>query len=288
MIFFCHAKWIMAGEHTVINGGKALAFPLQNFGLSIGWNPSKNLNIYNIKPKFRENFIDLLNSASDFCGIALKKISGNFYIKSNIITGAGLGSSAALCLNLARIFGAFEFCPSDKILPLATHLENIFHGKSSGLDVAVVAANKGVIFQHNTVKKLIDFCLWPHLLLTYSGQVSATSECSAIVNDLYQKNLAKAKDASFMMSEGTDLCESGLIKGNFSDLKKGINFCNKAFEEWGLYSSSLRKHAEMLVAAGAAAVKPVGAGLGGFMLSLWEDTPPKVNGSILVSENTGI
>lgn len=303
MKFCSHAKWIMAGEHTVVRGGKALAFPLHNLSLNLEWVPASSLEICDISLDLAETFLQLLRSASDFCGIDFGKILGKFSVRSNIPMKSGLGSSAALCLNLARLFEYFGFCSQDAITQLAVHIENILHGKSSGLDIAVAASGKGVVFEHNRIQKFIDsfsspdsvsfidsvdftdstapfaknHTYHPRIVLSYSGEQSSTAKCAALVQDLIQKDPKKAADLDFLMNDGANLCESGLINDCFDDLKKGINSCNEAFRGWGLYNSALEHHAQLLFNAGAVAVKPIGSGLGGFMLSLWDAPSPIAN-----------
>jgi hypothetical protein len=76
------------------------------------------------------------------------------------------------------------------------------------------------------------------------------------------------------MELASDLCEAGLRIGNFIKLRDGIRLANSVFHTWGLYSPAMLSLEERLLQRGAAAVKPVGSGLGGYMLSLWDENPP--------------
>ena len=49
------------------------------------------------------------------------------------------------------------------------------------------------------------------------------------------------------------------------------------FESWGLVSETLTQHMQLLYNHGALAVKPTGSGNGGFVVSLWENPPPKTS-----------
>lgn len=270
--FISHAKWIMAGEHTVVRGGKALAFPLERLSSILNYNPSSKLEISENDAKFEGVFRNLLERAANFCNVSFEKISGVFKVKSNIVTGAGLGSSAAICANVARVFRHLGFCDDADVFKLATYLEDMLHGKSSGLDVSVAIANKGVVFQKNQVVRTIDPPSWPHMLLTFSGEKASTSQCADVVRSLRLENPEKAAQIDALMNEGADLCESGLERESFADLRDGIMACDEAFRGWGLYSDALAAHTDALKSAGAVATKPVGSGLGGFVLSLWEDS----------------
>ncbi|MBR1734362.1 MAG: hypothetical protein IJ730_02780 [Alphaproteobacteria bacterium] len=273
MKFFSHAKWILSGEHTVVGGGKAIAFPLRKYESSINFSPSNKLEIFDTTKENNSIFLSLIKSAAEFAKIDFKNITGNFFVQSDIKTKSGLGSSAAICTNIAKIFkhlGLWE-----DIFSLATHLEDKFHGRSSGLDIAVAMTDKAVIFENNRVGSVFEPVFWPHMMLTYSGEKSETSKCAFIVKKIAETNVSLAISLNNMMNQGSDLCESGLKNCNFAELKEGIILCNEAFKGWGLYNDTLSAHVNKLLKNGAVAAKPVGSGLGGFVLSLWEEKPIK-------------
>ncbi len=273
MKFLSHAKWIMSGEHTVVRGGKALAFPLRKYESSIEFTPSDELEIHdtNREDKFNEIFLSLLRSAAEFAKFDFRKITGKFLVQSNIKMKSGLGSSAAICTNIAKIFkhlGLWE-----DVFSLATHLEDKFHCRSSGLDIAVAMTDKAVVFKNNRVSHVLEPTFWPHMILTYSGEKSATSKCAAIVKNIIATDRGLADELNAKMNQASDLCELSLREGNFSNLRDGIKLADDAFRGWGLYNDILTAHVASLINNGAVAAKPVGSGLGGFVLSLWEEKP---------------
>lgn len=276
MKFLSHAKWIMSGEHTVVAAGKALAFPLREYESSIEFIPSNKLEICNTNCKdYKENFCDvflsLLRSAAEFAKVDLKKIMGKFIVNSNIKMKSGLGSSAAICVNIAKIFKYLGLW--DEVFSLATHLEDKFHGKSSGLDIAVAMSDEAIVFQNNRVSYALKPSFWPYVMLTYSGEESETSKCAEIVKSVAAANPKLAKSLHSDMNAASNLCESGLKNSSFADLRDGIQLCDKVFRGWGLYNNALASHIDFLLSSGAAAAKPIGSGLGGFVLSLWKEKP---------------
>jgi mevalonate kinase len=58
-------------------------------------------------------------------------------------------------------------------------------------------------------------------------------------------------------------------------LAESIKKAKSCFKRWGLAEGKIAQHMQMLQKHGALAVKPTGAGDGGYVLSLWEDIPPK-------------
>ena len=273
MKFLSYAKWIMSGEHTVVRGGKALAFPLRKYESSIEFTPSDELEIYdtNGEEKFNEIFLSLLRSAAEFAKFDFQKITGKFLVQSNIKMKSGLGSSAAICTNIAKIFkhlGLWE-----DVFSLATHLEDKFHCRSSGLDIAVAMTDKAVVFKNNRVSHVLEPSFWPYMMLTYSGEKSTTSKCAEIVKNIITTDHKLADELNAKMNQASDLCESSLKEGDFLKLRDGIRLADDAFRGWGLYNDTLTTHVAALLNDGAVAAKPVGSGLGGFVLSLWEEKP---------------
>ena len=78
------------------------------------------------------------------------------------------------------------------------------------------------------------------------------------------------------MSESVKHFKELLIeKVSLIDWIKTIKKSNHCFEQWGLVTESVRKHEKILLDSGALAVKLTGSGGGGYVLSLWEEQPPK-------------
>jgi mevalonate kinase len=289
MKFSSCAKWILSGEHTVIRGGKAIAFPLRKYGCCVDFEENDTFVVehscagYHVSiDELNSIFKSLLKKAAEFTNISLEKIKGKFLVTSNIKTRSGLGSSSAICVNIANVFKYFGF--SGDIFMLAKFLEDYFHKKSSGLDVAVALNNKPVVFQHNEVASILEPSFWPHLALTYSGEQSITSRCIEIVNNFIKKNEKLAFELDNMMNTASDLCETGFKSVSFDKIKDGISLGNEAFKSWGLHTKSLTEHISMLKRQGAVAAKPTGSGLGGYVVSLWEEDPKLHNDACLTLE----
>ncbi len=277
MKFSSCAKWILSGEHTVTRGGKAIALPLNNYQCSIQYENSENLDVYheNMEPQYNKIFIEILKKAADFLNINFKDIRGKFLVSNNIKMKSGLGSSAAICTNIANIFKYLGF--TDNPFLLAKHLEDKFHKKSSGLDIAVTMSSKPITFQDNKIQNILNIPFWPHLMLSYSGKKSSTSACADIVKNIFRKDSYLASELDSMMNNASDLCESGLAKSNFDQLKNGISLGNEVFKKWGLHNEATSAHINALLHNGAVAAKQTGSGLGGYIISLWEDVPKKYN-----------
>lgn len=271
--FSSHAKWILSGEHSVVRGGKAIAFPLCNYTNSLTFEKGDDLSIFSSHEHLKETVFSLLEIASSFSNIPLEEIRGRIAVESDIPIKAGLGSSAAICANIVNLFKYLGFCGD--ALELAKRLENKFHQKSSGLDVTVALENKPVVFHKNRGVEFLKPKFWPCMILTYSGEKSPTSDCISIVREIFLKDEKLALELDEQMNLASELCEHALKNAVFSKLKDGITLGNKVFRGWGLCNDSMSFHMEELLSAGAVAAKPTGSGLGGYVLSLWEKDPPQ-------------
>ncbi|MCR5224970.1 MAG: hypothetical protein K6C34_02705 [Alphaproteobacteria bacterium] len=265
-----HAKWILCGEHSVVRGGKAIVFPLRNLRNTVNFCKKETLIIENDS---QNEIFELLKIGAKYLNIPISELYGQFDISSDIPIKAGLGSSAALCVNIAKIFAHFGFCKD--VFQLARHLENKFHKKSSGLDIAVCLFDRPIIFRDGKVVEFLEPAFWPYMALTYSGKTSSTSMCIQQLQKLFNENEKHALELDSLMNNAVNLCEKGFKKANFNLLKDGIKLSKKVFTEWGLCNDELNIHMQNLIDKGAVAVKPVGSGLGGYVLSLWEENPNK-------------
>jgi mevalonate kinase len=115
----------------------------------------------------------------------LEKLKINFdlgmkiKISSQIPIGSGLGSSAAIIISLFTALAAFFELKSDiDLFPLGKEIENLQHGKSSGLDL-YLAKNGGLIFFGLNKVTRLDNLSFPFLLINTGTPKNSTGECIA-------------------------------------------------------------------------------------------------------------
>lgn len=273
-----HAKWILAGEHTVIRGGPALAFPIRSRSLQLAFTPSDGECRAEFAGDYGEDihilFWSVLERGLELVGKQLTDIQGKFSLSANIPIGAGLGASAALCVAIARWFIAQGLIESTELYEFARRLEDLFHHKSSGLDIAAVIANEGIRFENGDYQLL--HAQWqPVWCLSFSDQIGMTSHCVKKVKELWEHNAELARLIDNTMLDAVRRAEQALQLDKRSGLPllaDAINQTRTCFTQWGLAGGRIAEHMDQLLHSGALAVKPTGSGDGGFVLSLWRDS----------------
>lgn len=171
------------------------------------------------------------------------------------------------------------YISEDEVIEFARKLENLFHGESSGVDVAV--AHMGVPIKYIRGKgiQVIDLKWKPKLTLSFSGHKGVTAECVKQVQEYIRREPASGERLDQEMRSAVSSIETALLSEGLSEserqqkFREGLQTARNVFEGWDLTKGSLSEHMNELKRLGALAVKPTGSGLGGHVLSLWDELP---------------
>lgn len=265
----------------MLRGSRALAFPLQACDLELQYAASpRKLTVHSegVQNDVLHACLQrALERAVELLDLDRSTLDGSLVVVNRLPCGAGLGASAALCVALARWFEHLGRVPSTAVYQFARQLEDLFHGESSGLDIAVALREGPVLFRPDIGASDFDVAWTPRLFLSDSGARAATRECVDKVKALLQRSPSQGASIDTDMRDAVDACAMALREENagaFDTLAESINLAARCFLRWGLIEQRLGDHIEDLTVAGAHAAKPTGAGIGGYVLSLWRDEPP--------------
>ena len=257
-------KWILLGEHAVLRGKRALVFPFKarSFQCDLQFSPAENTSLQvspaNMKAAWEKIFTLRDWPQGQYSITALNEIP----------LQAGLGSSAALSVAAALWRHELGLLEEKKIFAEAHSFENIFHGSSSGLDIAGVLAQAPILFQKEKEPEKISLAWSPHLYLMDTGLRSSTKAAVEKVQLLGDPFL------DTLMDEAVSVAHAALEeKDGYLQLCKALHLGEKCFSRWGLIPPEMKRLSENLFRAGAQAIKPTGSGDGGFLLSLWKEKP---------------
>ena len=139
----------------------------------------------------------------------------NCKIRSDIPIGQGLGSSASLIIALLRGLSALTetTLSHEDYQSAGTELENLAHGKSSGLDVAAILTSVRTSWQAGKASALPYFPLQGYLINTGKAQ-SNTADCVGYVREHHQDNQSLWLD----FSQKTEQLEDALTRQNIKEI----------------------------------------------------------------------
>ncbi len=168
------AKVLLFGEYTVLDGGSALAMPLHTFRAQ--WMHNNRLKtLDDAFFRYLNKINHQLNHSLDLIALQQMEQQG-WRFDSDIPSGKGLGSSAALTATLYHHFAAKPIeAPLKTLHEDLARIEAFFHGKSSGMDTLVCYLNQSVrVAPNGTLQPLTLPPLRERYFLLDSGRERST------------------------------------------------------------------------------------------------------------------
>lgn len=266
-------KLILAGEHFVVYGVRAVVAAVDR-QLSISWEKGDEFELFfdeKISARDEEKILEAIFFVGRYFEGQDFKPQGRFYFKSNIYIGQGMGSSAALCVALVKLFEkktARGFSKKE-IFELAHETEHIFHGRSSGVDVAAALRGGFLEFNPGDLELIEPLSIAPKMaLVLFSGQIGETKALVAQVKKFSQEN---PKIWQLILEEATDLMENistSLQRQEWRQVGSLLTKNHSLLQRIGVSTFDLDRLVDLALQAGAWGAKLTGAGGGGNVLAL--------------------
>ncbi len=269
-------KAIVVGEHGVVYGGHAVALPVSNARMSLTLTEPTGVHTGNDVSSqiflggqdVTDHLEGLVNEVFQILDVKPRRITIEGI--STVVIGAGMGSSASLCVSL--LAGIARLCHLDLSRPDLAHYANLlerrFHGTPSGLDTAVVALEQPILFRKGAEPRVltpIPAKTWRFALID-SGTRAPTS---AMVE--------KAKPY-FLGTEGVLRVKAfdnlalavaeDLVSGNLKGVAEAMVTAQQYLSEASVVTPLLSEMVAVCDSNGAIATKVTGAGGGGCILAL--------------------
>ncbi len=268
------SKVILCGEHSVLRGGMAIVAPLKAHSLSYEIEASESFNISyadKVKP-YEILFEGTIDKALSILNKKREDLKISVFIESIVPLGKGLGGSAAVSVFIARVMKYLNFIEDDRIFSFSVELENMFHGESSGVDIAGCLSSGPQSYLRGEPLKAISSNLKDVVFgLVETGEIGETELCIEQVLKIKLENKELFQELDFKMDKASKEFSRALSDGSIEGVKEAFDLAKLVFTEWGLVTPKMNEKMNELMSKGALAVKPTGAGMGGYILSVWKN-----------------
>ncbi|MEM4367255.1 MAG: mevalonate kinase [Candidatus Anstonellales archaeon] len=267
-----YGKYILFGEHFVVHGAPAIALPTANC-VEVNVEVGKK----GVFPEVYANEINLM--AFEALKKAVEQETGESFesfrveiISATIPIGAGMGSSAAFAVAVAR--GLLKELGIDDnpmlVNRLAHEMEMVYHGNPSGIDDTVATYAKPVVFTKGEGTRFISMNWSPAMIAVDSGFPRSTKAMVQKVGELKQREPSVFESLMNSARLITKYGELYLQSANVKGLGDLMNINQGLLNGIGVSIPAIEKICSQLRESGASGAKLSGGGGGGIVLGLFE------------------
>lgn len=262
---FAPGKLILCGEHAVVYGHPAIALAVDR---------GTTVRLWDRPGPTAADEASILDARLDEALRTVLPDNGiGVGIDSDLPTGRGMGSSAALAVALVRAWASWQGRPLDFATCHAEGfaVERVFHGTPSGVDHAVSALGGGVRYRKGPDGPAIEALSLPPLQLVVldSGSSGNTAELVAGVRGR-RPAIDLALDRMGHLTDEVAVClaHGGGGLGPLMDENHAL------LQQIGVSTPRLDALVALARRAGALGAKLSGAGGGGVVIALVEEADP--------------
>lgn len=276
-------KIILLGEHAVVYGRPALAVPVRQVRACARVEPAESGppgGVLLVSPDLAlSSWLAELPGDHPLAAITAATLAAlavtafppiQVAISSTIPVAAGLGSSAAVSVAVARALAAYfgGSLEDGRISALAFDVEGLHHGTPSGIDNTVVAFDRPVFFRRGESPEPLSIGGLFHFLIGDTGITAPTAEAVGKVRRRWQADPA-ALETAFDGIAGLVLdARQALVLGDVARLGTDLRRNHALLKGLDVSSKELDRLVEAADVAGALGAKMSGGGMGGNMIAL--------------------
>ena len=275
-------KVILLGEHAVVYGEPAIAVPLNSLRatatLTATGHTSEKL-VVDAPGIAVHTRLDELAKGHPLAAAIIETMralnisaapAGTLRVASALPVAAGLGSSASITIAIARALAAHiaTELTDTSAAQIASAVEHLHHGSSSGIDPTVIAHNAAICYSKY---KDLEF-IRPHasleLVVADSGATGSTREAVNAVRLLHSNDPARFSAIFAEIGALVVSARAPLEAGKHAVLGAVLNANHELLQAIGVSTTFLDTLCAAALRAGAYGAKLTGAGTGGCMIAL--------------------
>jgi mevalonate kinase len=273
---FGFGKVILLGEHAVVHGQPAVvagmragvrahASPGQGAISAPAWGMEAEVGDDSLPGQAVLRILERLRAPRDL----------DFWLECEVPARAGLGSSAAMSVAIARAVAARTGAGDELVAAAIADGESVFHRTPSGIDAA--AASRGGLGRYDKQSgwQPLSCPLPVELCVGLSGKTHDTGALVASVGQLCQSTPV-ARRLVEALGELSCAAALALAAGDLSALARLFNLAHGLLAGLGVSSPELDDLVHTARAAGATGAKLTGAGGGGAVIALGGESSDEV------------
>ncbi|MGY3777644.1 mevalonate kinase [Isobaculum melis] len=269
-------KIILMGEHSVVYGEPAIAFPFQKTAVTATITPAEQLSLacsyYTGALAQAPQTLKSIQEVIAQTLFVLKQEHATFSIQidSTIPAERGMGSSAAVAAAIVR--GLFDYFDTPlshtELLDLVATAEKIAHGNPSGIDAAATSGNSPLFFIKGQSIEAFEMKLEnAYLIVADTGMKGQTREAVGDVAQLYKQD-PKVADSIAHLGLLSRKAKVAILENCVKELGKLMNAAQLELATLTVSNERLDQLIQVANDQQALGAKLTGGGRGGCLIAL--------------------